>query len=49
VKKSYESINIASYKTEDLTVVAFIHFGSSKSFEVLNTNAVFAGKSIGWD
>jgi len=49
VEKHYESINIARYKTEDLKVIAFVHFDSSKAFEVMNTNAVLAGKSIDWN
>lgn len=49
LEKTYNSISIGNYKKEDLKVIAFVHFSSSKSFEIMNTNGVLAGGNIGWD
>ena len=46
--KEYTGINIAKYKKEDLNVVAFLHFDSSLSYEVLNANKVKLGENSGW-
>jgi len=49
IEKEINSINVARFKIEDLKVVAFIHFGSLKSFEVMNSNSIFAGKNSVWN
>ncbi|HHH53569.1 MAG TPA: Omp28-related outer membrane protein [Bacteroidetes bacterium] len=46
-QKEY-SINISKYKKTDLNIVAFLHFGSSSQYEVINSNNVKAGESSDW-
>ncbi len=46
-EKKYLS-NISGYKIQDLSVIAFLHFGSTNSYEVLNVNQVKAGQNSEW-
>lgn len=46
--KEYLGINIGKYKSEDLKVLAFLHFNSAHNYEVLNANQVNAGESADW-
>ncbi len=42
------STNISKYKKNDLNVIAFLHYGSTRSYEVINGNQAKAGGSAGW-
>ena len=46
--KSYKGIKLGEYKKSDIEVVAFIHLGTSKSFEILNTNRAKVNEESGW-
>ena len=47
-KISFEGVKLGLYKKSNVTIVAFIHKDSSKSFEVLNATSVKVGEESKW-
>ena len=45
---SFDGVKLGQYKKPNVTIVAFIHKDSSKSFEVLNTTSVKVGEESEW-
>jgi len=46
--RTFEGVKLGLYKKSNVTIVAFIHNGSSKSFEVLNATSVKVGEESEW-
>ncbi len=47
-EKTFKGVKLGQYKNSNVTIVAFIHKDSSKSFEVLNATSVKVGEESEW-
>lgn len=46
--KTYSNITLGQYDKTNTTVVAFVHYGNSKAFKILNVNSVKVGEDSNW-